>query len=499
MNRVIGMEEVREKIKKAISLICDTVGSTLGPLGNNVLINGDNTAPFITNDGATIARNIESDDGAINAILEIIKESSLKTEQVVGDGTTTTLVLLKSIYENGLVELEKNNDAIKIRDSLYLGLEKIISKINEYKRIPSLEELLYVGTVSSGDLKIGKMILEVLEKMNSKDSIRIEESKNEETYYKIKKGYFLESDDISPLYFINHEEIKLEGASILLTRGYLNNLEIFANILNEIKKEDKKLIIFSTEISDYVKQELLTYNNVYIFEVPNYGSKKELILENLSSLCGANIKNVENDIFSFSDLGYIESCIVNKKEVILYSSNNIEDRIKFLNKLLISETSDYEKDFLKLEISKLTNGMAIIYVGGKTKTEKREKLMRFEDALCAVSSAYDGVVDGEGITFLKISEVIDNNILKYALKEPFRKILKNAYTDYEEIENKVLKEDKYYNLEDKKFYNLNDNKVLDPALVLIESIKNAVSIASILLTTNFLVINNKLKKEIDLL
>ena len=502
MKTVIKEKELKKVILDSIDLMCDAVSSTLGPTGNNVLINTDESSPYITNDGVTIARSIESDDKKINTVLEIIKEASLKTDEIVGDGTTTTLVLLQSIYKEGLKEIEKGKNPIILKRELEIELENIINQINDMKKKPTKKDLLSIATISSNDEEIGLILSEVYHKMKNSYSINIEESNTEKTYYEIKKGYSIDID-ISPLYFNNNKEIILNNSYILLLRGYLDNLEQISNIINDSIKTNKNIIIFAYEINQLVKQEMLMYNikenkNIYLFELPDYASRKEMIVKDLSLICNSNVKDLDYDKLYFNDLGYIKQCIIKQDEIIIINDNkNINKQINKLKQELEITYDDYEKEFIKNRISKLENGQATIYVGGITKTEKKEKKMRYIDALCAIEEATKGIVLGEGITFLKISNNLNNKVLKNSLKIPFQKIMINAGIDYKLIENDVLN-NKIYNFNTNKLEDINNTTIIDPKNVLIEAIKNAVSIASILLTTNYLVINENLKNDIEL-
>lgn len=501
MKQVIKDNELKKVMLEAVDLICDAVGSSLGPSGNNVLINMDDLSPFITNDGVTIAKAIESEDKIVNSILEIIKEASLKTDETVGDGTTTTLVLLQAIYKEGLKEIEKGQDGVIIKKQLELELDKIINELHKLKRIPTEKDLISIGTISSNDKNISIVLNEVYNKMKNKNSIRIEESNTEKTYYEIKKGYSIDID-LSPIYFKEKKEVLLENTYILLIRGYLSDLELISSIINEGITSDKNIIIFATEVDETVKHETLAYNlknntNIYIFELPDYGLASESIFDDLSSISDCNIKNIDYEKIYFDDLGVIEKCILNKEEIIFISNKVVSRQIEKLKTELDVTFEDYERELINERISKLENGIATIYVGGLTKTEKKERKMRFIDALSSIDIAKNGIVIGEGIAFYKISELIDNNIMKNALKVPFKKILKNSGIDYKNIETEI-KNNRVYNFKTNELEDINNTTIIDPINVLIESIKNATSIAAILLTTNYLVVNEKIKNSIEL-
>ena len=494
MKEVICNEELMKKMSDAVNLICNAVGSTLGPSGNNVII--DNTlSPYITNDGATIARSISSNDKSINAILEIVKEASLKTNDTVGDGTTTTLVLLQSIFNKGLEEIKNGKNPIVLRKELNGLLDTVIEKIEQGKVKPTEADLIKIAYTSTNDISIANLVTEVYLKMNNKYSIRLEESKKD-TYYEIKHGYEIEGIDIPSIYFSNKEKIELKNSLILLLNGYLSSLEQISDVLNEALLKDKNLIILSNNYSEEVQKEVLSYylnlnKNIFIFKIPGYGKEKNDIEKDISALTDLKIKNVDYEQILYEDLGFALKIDINKDSITIVINKNVHNYCNKLKKELVN-CNEYDKELLENRISKLEKGIATIYVGGNTKTEIKEKIMRFEDALCALEVANYGIVKGEGLVFLEISESINNRILSKSLETPFIKILENSGYDYRSIKEKIIKSkyQKIFNLE-KGILEPIKNNIIDPALVLIESIRNAISIATLLLTTNYLIINEE--------
>ena len=505
MKDVITGEELKETMIKAIDLLCDSVGSTLGPSGNNVLINRDDEVPYITNDGVTIAEAIESSDKKINTVLEIAKEASLKTNEEVGDGTTTTLVLLKEIYHEGLKEIEKGKNPIVLKKELNNALELVIKELTKLRQEATEKDLLNVAINSSEDIEIGNILTETYLKMKNKYACRLRESNTDKTYVEIKKGYNLDIDNIPSIYFDNKKEIVLKDSYVLILRGYLTDLEQIAEVINEGLNRGKNIVILAEDYDINIEREILLYylqehKNIYIFKIPDYGSRKEEIIKDIVSLTDSKVKNIELEPVIFTDLGTSKELIINKEEVLLISNKNVKERLNTLKDELDNISDTYTKEFIASRIAKLENGIATIYVGGNTKTEIKERLMHFEDALCALDTASLGVVIGEGISYLKVLNNLDNkdtgtNILKKVLEVPFNKIMENAGYDKDIIKKKII-ESNYqliYNFKLNDFENIKDTKIIDPLGVVIESLKNAVSIASLLLTTNYLVINDTIK------
>lgn len=506
MKKVIKGKELYEYILNALNIICDSVASTLGPCGNNVLINNSETTPFITNDGVTIASTIEDENPIINTILEIIKESSLKTNEEVGDGTTTTLVLLKSIMIDGINEIINGKNAFILKNELNNILNELTDKINQLKKRPTKNNLLDIASISSNDKEIGKFIFDIFNKMKNKNAIKLLESNNK-TYYEIKKGYIIDVDNISSLYFRKNDKIELKDVSILIIRGYLDNLEQISELINEGVINNKSVVILSEDYNEYITEQLTIYNlqdnkNIYIFKIPDFASRKIDIEEDISFITNSKVLDLSYEEFNYKYIGTCKNVIITKENITLLNDKNLKERIKYLNDKLSKTNSLYEKDFIENRIAMLKNGIAYVYVSANTKTELKEKIMRFEDAVCALNEAKKGIVLGEGITYLKISSDLSNNIvseriIKNALQKPFETIFKNSGIEYNQIKNKIISNDckLIYNFETNKLENIDNTKIIDPATISIECLKNAISISSMLLTTNYLVINESIKKD----
>ena len=510
MKEVITGEKLKKVMSEAVTLLCDTVTSTLGPTGNNILINNSETTPYITNDGVTIASNIESSDKRVNTVLEIVKEASLKTNEIVGDGTTTTLVLLQSIFNLGLEEINKGKNKIVLKNELLNCMDKVVGEINKLKKDATEEDLLNIATTSANDYEIGKLTTEIFLKVKSKYSIKLEESGNDKTYSINKNGYNIPINNISSMYFSNRKSIELNNTHMLVLKGYLDSLETISDIINDILENDRNLIIFVEGMNEEIKNEVLVYyfnhKNIFVVELEEYASHRDKIEEDISYLSGSTIKNIDYEMISFNDLGFIDSIILKNDEVILL--NNNETSLELINRLKeeLESSNDYEKEFINSRISKLEEGITTIYVGGTTKSEKREKIMRYEDALCALESAKSGVVTGEGITYLEVSKNLESDdtgslILKKSLEKPFEKVIENLGLDYNEIKNDIIN-NKYKIIYDYKiddYISINDSNIIDPVEVVITAFKNALSIASMLLSTSSLVINLDENKEINIM
>ncbi len=500
MKYIVGGKELETKKIEAIDLLCNVVSSTLGPTGYNVMINKDDEMPFITNDGVTIAKSLESDDKVLNTIIDIAKEASMKTDEIVGDGTTTTMVLLQAVLKKSM-ELSKKVNPLIIKKQLDLLLDKCVKELEKKMIIPDYKQLISAAITSSNDIEIGNLVAEIYQKMKNKYAIRISES-TRDTYYEIKKGYSIEIDDISNMYFDKVDEIILSNCYLLLIRSYFDNIDIVSEILNEAIDNNKNIVILANDFSEEVGNEILLYKikynkNIFIFKNPEYGFHKDLLFKDLSFVSGAKICDIS---FSFSDLGVVEQIIINKEQVVFINDTD-KSYVQKLKDEYLKLDSAYEKEFMENRISKLENGIATIYVGGNTKTEKKEKIMRYYDALCAISIASKGIVLGEGVTFFELSSKLGNddfsNVFKYALSAPLNKIINNIGEDYEKISENIKNYNykKVYNYKTSTYEDINSTDIVDPGYVLIESLKNAISIAGMLITTNYLIINENAKEE----
>jgi len=507
MKKVVCGDELKRKIDDAIDLMCNAVSSTIGPVGNNVLVNIDDDTPFITNDGVSIARAIEDEDMVTNTILEIIREASLKTNEVVGDGTTTTLVLVQSLYKEGRKLIDEGINPIILKNNMNNILNKLINNLQRIKKIPKKNNLEDIACISTNDNYLGKFVSDVFSKMKSKAAIRLEESYDMNVSYIIRKGYSFDIEEISYLYFKECEEIVLKECYVLILRGYLESLDDISDIINEGILRSKNIIILVSDYNNELNNEVVLYYlreniNIFVFKVAEYGSRREDILEDLSVISSTSIKNIGIDDLEWNLLGNVQEVIISKENVIFINDNNsVLERIDNLKKKLMKTTSQYEKDFLSLRIAKMENGIATIYVGGNTSTEAREVMMRIEDALCSLEVASNGVVPGEGVSLLYIANMLDDDeyseMFKNALSIPFKKIIENAGIDSSLILNNIKNADYklVYNINKGCYEDIFDTGIIDSYMVVCESIRNAISISSLLLTTNYIVINDKYSKE----
>ena len=496
MKSVIKGAELYNYLEENVKLISDTVKTTIGPRGSNVIVSTMNMPPFITNDGVTIADAIASSDGVSNTILTLIKEAALKTNEDAGDGTTTTIVLLESIFLNGLKEIKNGYNPLKLKQEIDESVKQVIDLLNKESMIASDKDLINLASISANDTEIGKLITEFYIKLNRSKNIKIMESDTLEDHTEKLLGYFIDSTLASPYFLKNKESITINNPNLLIIDKRINDLEDLAIYINDAINKDTSLLIMADSFSDQVINEILAINESDIPKIVlinnfEYGINKFAINDDLQALMGVN-----------NNYGTLKKVKIDKNNITFIGNNSsiLNRRINELKEEIKNETKEYELDLLKNRLSKLENNYGIIYVGGNTTLERRERKMRFDDAMSAIYSASDGILMGGGIPYLKISDELNittsaDKIIKKALYSPFKQILENNAINYTEI-YKYIKDHNFnvvYNVKNNTFEEKNNTSVIDSKKVLVEALINASSIAGMLLTTTHLIINEEKK------
>jgi len=513
MKKVVSGTLLQEKMKESINSLCDTVGCTLGPKGSNVIIDHSLFTPFITNDGATIAKNIVSEDEVVNTILEIAKEASLKTNDIVGDGTTTTLVLLQSLFNSSLTYIEKGINPIFLKKKMDLYLSEILSILETEARKPDENNLLQIATIAANDNYLGNCAFQAFQTVKSKNAIMIKEVLENQLTINYLQGYTVETELLSDYFLKEQTNITFTNAKVLIIHDYLSNLENISFILNDCMKNKEPLIIFVNEYDETAFKEIVSLNlsnelSCCVLKISEYGLHQRKLESDIEALTHAKI--IENYHFiTPENLGFIEHIMINKNQARFDFQNNsqILQYVDLLKNEMNEYHDEFELTFYQKRIAMFQNGLAEILVGAPTKTECHEKKMRLEDALCALTSCEDGILLGGGVTLLKIAEEIEANdevkaIFKAALQKPFFQILENAGLDSSKIYQEIKKNDfqKIYNVNTEKFENVTHSSIIDPFQVTKTTLCNATSIATMLFTTKSLVINeheNQLNKTTE--
>ena len=517
---IVYGEEARKKLQCGIDQLADTVKVTLGPKGRNVVLGKKYGAPLITNDGVTIAKEIELEDAFENMGAQLIREVATKTNDVAGDGTTTATVLAQAITREGLKNLSAGANPIVMRK----GIEKAVAAAVEAIKANSVpvsgsEDIARVGTVSSGDPAIGALIAEAMEKVGTEGVITIEESKTAETGLEVVEGMQFDRGYISPYMVTDTDKMEavIDDAYILITDKKIASIQEILPILEPIVKASKKLIIIAEDVEGDALATLLMNRlrgnfNVVCVKAPGFGDRRKEMLQDIAVLTGgtviSSVLNMELTETQLSDLGRARQVVVTKDNTTIVDGfgapQAIEARAHEIRSAIATTNSDYDREKLQERLAKLAGGVAVIKVGAQTEVAMKEQKLRVEDALNATRAAVEeGIVAGGGtaqvnaiaaveklIKTLSGDEKTGAKIIATALQAPIRQIAENAGVDGSVIYEKIRSAKKVgwgYNAYSEEFVDMIANGIVDPTKVTRSSLENAASIASCVLTTESLV------------
>ncbi|MDD5555477.1 MAG: chaperonin GroEL [Candidatus Pacebacteria bacterium] len=521
-------EEARAKLKSGVDKLADAVAVTLGPKGRNVVLGESYGSPTITNDGVTIAKDIELEDKAENIGAEIVKQVAEKTNDLAGDGTTTATLLAQSLIREGLKNVTAGTNPLAIKRGLEKGCELIVAEIKKMKKdISSEEDFARVATISAEDRELGTLIAKTISEVGKDGVITIEESKTLGMEKEIVKGLEFGEGYISPYMVSDLErmEAKLEDPYILITDKKISSIKEMLPILEKIVATGEKNVLI---IADEVDGEALTtlivnklrgVFNVLAVKAPGYGDRKKEILQDIAVVTGGQMISEElgmkMESAELSQLGRARKVIATKEKTTIIEGKGkkeeIDKRVSQLRNQIDKEESDFDKEKLQERLAKLSGGVAVIKVGAATEIEQKAKKHKTEDALAATRAAIEeGVVPGGGVALLRCQKALEEmeakgeekialEILKRTLEEPIRRIAENAGKDGSVIaaEVKKLPLTQGYNALDDRFEDLMETGIIDPAKVVRSCIENAVSAASMLLTTECIVVEKPEEKNPD--
>ena len=517
---IVYGEDARKKLQLGIDQLADTVKVTLGPKGRNVVLGKKYGAPLITNDGVTIAKEIELEDAFENMGAQLIREVATKTNDVAGDGTTTATVLAQSITREGLKNLSAGANPIVMRK----GIEKAVAAaVEEIKKnsvpVNGSEDIARVGTVSSGDPAIGQLIAEAMEKVGTEGVITIEESKTAETGLEVVEGMQFDRGYISPYMVTDTDKMEavIDDAYILITDKKIASIQEILPILEPIVKASKKLIIIAEDVEGDALATLLMNRlrgnfNVVCVKAPGFGDRRKEMLQDIAVLTGGTVissqLNMELTETQITDLGRARQVVVTKDDTTIVDGfgapEQIAARAHQIRSAIATTTSDYDREKLQERLAKLAGGVAVIKVGAQTEVAMKEQKLRVEDALNATRAAVEeGIVAGGGtaqvnaiaaveklIKTLSGDEKTGAKIIATALQAPIRQIAENAGVDGSVIFEKIRSSKKVgwgYNAYTEEFVDMIASGIVDPTKVTRSSLENAASIASCVLTTESLV------------
>ena len=512
-------EDARKALEVGVNQLADTVKVTLGPKGRNVVLDKKFGSPLITNDGVTIAKEIELDDPFENMGAQLVKEVSTKTNDVAGDGTTTATLLAQAIVGEGLKNLAAGANPIVMKKGIAKAVESAVASIKENsQKVNGTDDIARVGTVSSGDAMIGKLIAEAMEKVSADGVITIEESKTSETYSEVVEGMMFDRGYISPYMATDMEKMEavVDDAYILITDKKISVISDILPILEQMVQSGKKMVIIAEDVEGEALSTLLVNRlrgtlNVVCVKAPGFGDRRKEMLQDIAILTGGQVISeelgYELKTADLSMLGRARQVKVTKENTVIVDgagdSQAIKDRVAQIRSQIGVTTSDYDKEKLQERLAKMAGGVAVIKVGAATETEMKEKKLRIEDALNATKAAVEeGIVSGGGTVFVnaipaveKLVEELEGDektgarIIVKALEAPIRQIAANAGLDGSVVLENVKKADKGtgFDAYKEEYVDMISAGIVDPAKVTRSALENAASVAAMVLTTESLV------------
>ncbi len=518
----------RKKMLEGVRKLADTVRVTLGPKGRNVVLDKSFGAPLITNDGVTIAKEIELEDKFENMGAQLVKEVATRTNDVAGDGTTTATVLAHAIISEGMNHLKSGANVISLKNGILKATNIIVEELDRTKHeIKTKEEIAQVATISAQDPEIGQLLGE-LEAQIKDGVITVEEGRSMGLNKKTVEGMQFENGYLSP-YFItdaNRMEAVLNDPAILVTDEKISNLQTILPLLEGLAQTGKKEILIIAEdidgeaLATFVLNKMRGAFNILGVKAPGFGERRKGMLEDIACLTGAKFiskemgEKLENA--TVNDLGGARKVVATKDNTTIVDGKGmpeiIKERVVQIETMIADAKSDFDKEKLSERRAKLTGGVAVIEVGATTEIEMKEKKLRIEDALNATRAAVDeGIVAGGGTALLQASNILDKiitestnpdeqvgmNIVKQALRAPVAQIAENAGEKGERVVTKVLRSEAGvgYNAESDRYENMIEAGIVDPKKVTRIALQNAASIASMILTTEALVTDAKIDKS----
>lgn len=519
--------EAREKLKKGAEILSNAVKVTLGPKGRNVIIEKSYGIPIITKDGVTVAKEIELKDPIENMGAQMVKEVASKTNDLAGDGTTTATILAQSIISMGLKNVIAGANPMDLKKGIDKSVLEVIKSLKEQsKKIGSNKDIQQVASISANnDNTIGNLIADAMDKVKKEGVITIEEAKGIDTYVDLVEGMQFDRGYISPYFVTDTEKMEcvFDNPYILIHDKKISTMKDLIPLLEKLIKTGRSLVIISDDIDGEALTTLVINNlrkslSVSAVKAPGFGDRRKEILEDIAILTGGVViteeKGYKLEEVDLDMLGKADKITINKDNTIIVNGHgdkkNIDYRINQIKKQIEKSTSDYDKEKLQERLAKLSGGVAVIYVGAASEVEMKEKKDRFEDALAATKAAIEeGIVPGGGVAYIRSIEKLellkgDNedentgiSLIKKVLEEPLKQIIKNAGLEGSVVLNKIKegKNDFGFNARTEKYENLFETGVIDPTKVTRIALENAASIASMVLTTECVISEDKDKNE----
>ena len=521
---IIFGEDARKALQSGIDKLANTVKITLGPKGRNVVLDKKYGAPLITNDGVTIAKEIELDDPFENMGAQLVKEVATKTNDAAGDGTTTATLLAQALVREGMKNIAAGANPMVLKKGMDQAVDTAVETIvANSKKIEGSEEIARVGAVSAADENIGKLIAEAMEKVTADGVITLEESKTAETYSEVVEGMQFDRGYIAPYMVTDTDKMEavLDDAYILITDKKISNIQEILPLLEQIVKAGKKLLIIAEDVEGESLSTLIvnklrgTFTCVAV-KAPGFGDRRKEMLQDIAILTGGQVISSELGLelseTTMEQLGRARQVVVQKENTIIVdgagNSDDIKARVGQIKSQIENTTSDFDREKLQERLAKLSGGVAVIKVGAATEVEMKEKKLRIEDALAATKAAVEeGIVAGGGTALINampaVKKLVDKlsgdektgaQIVYKALEEPVRQIAVNAGLEGSVIIDKIIRSRKVgygFNAYTSEYVDMIPAGIVDPTKVTRSALQNAASVASMVLTTESLVADKK--------
>ena len=521
MSKIIKRgDEARKALESGVNQLADTVKVTLGPKGRNVVLDKKFGSPLITNDGVTIAKEIQLDDPFENMGAQLVREVSTKTNDVAGDGTTTATLLAQAMIREGLKNLAAGANPVVMKKGMAKAVDAAVAAIKaQSQKVNGTDDIARVGAVSSGDENIGKLIAEAMEKVSADGVITIEESKTAETYSEVVEGMMFDRGYITPYMVTDTEKMEavVDDAYILITDKKISVISDILPILEQLVQSGKKLVIIAEDVEGEALSTLIVNRlrgtlNVVCVKAPGFGDRRKEMLQDIAILTGGQVISEELGLTlkdaTVDMLGRARQVKVTKENTIIVDGMGdkqaIADRVAQIRAQISNTTSEYDREKLQERLAKLAGGVAVIKVGAATETEMKEKKLRIEDALNATKAAVEeGIVAGGGTIFVNVipavtallkstegDEKVGVQMVAKALEEPIRQIAANAGIDGSVVLEKVRSSRKIgYGFDAYKevYCDMIASGIVDPAKVTRSALENAASVSGMVLTTESLV------------
>ena len=516
-------EDARKRLLEGVNKLADTVKVTLGPKGRNVVLDKSYGAPLITNDGVTIAKEIELEDAFENMGARLVKEVSTKTNDVAGDGTTTATVLAQIMLKEGVKNVAAGGDVLSIKKGMDKATKVAVDKLKSITSpISGKEDIARVASISANDSEIGNLIADAMEKVSKDGVITIEESKTSNTEVNVVEGMQFDKGYVSPYMVTDTEKMEaiMDNPYILITDKKISNIQEILPVLEELSQNSGKLVIIADDFENEVLSTLILNKlrgilNVVGVKAPGFGDKRKEMLEDIAVLTGGQVITADLGLelkdVKLNQLGKAKQVKCTKENTIIVdgmgNKDNLNRRVDMIRKNIENAKTSYEKESLSERLAKLAGGVAVIQVGAATEVEMKEKKLRIEDALSATKAAVEeGILPGGGTAYVNIipdvekllaevseDEKIGVKIILKALEEPIKQIARNAGLEGAVILDKVRnsKPGIGFDAAKEEYVDMKKSGIVDPTKVTRSALQNAESIASMILTTESIITDKK--------